>query len=156
MKLLRLSLCAALALSLVSGCSSSSTTGGTTTQTSGPRSEKSADDEAKKLIAKLGTLSDKEKQEQGPQIAAQILTLRNQVSEQTRKEIDWLLSIAETRSETDAISRTTASDSATPTTANRAPRRAEAADSQPPERAPAAVTTTRPDPELAPQPREMK
>lgn len=162
MKFLQLSVYAALGLTLLGGCGSSSTTAPSSTpQSTGPRSEKSPDDEMNELMVKAMTLSPAEKKEQGPAMLARMMELRSKVSDETRKRLDGLMFAANTES-SGIISRTSESsrqaDSAPVRNPTASRDRSEVANEVPPtagNRPPTALDTPPAiSPEVLPQPRE--
>jgi hypothetical protein len=66
-------------IAFISGCSSSTTT-----------AAKTPDDEVHELIAKVKSLSEADRNVQGPAISARIMALKDKVSDSTKKEIDAL------------------------------------------------------------------
>jgi hypothetical protein len=122
-------------IAIVAGCSSSTTTG------------KSPDDQVHELIAQAQSLSEEQRQVQGPGIAAQIKALRDKTSDATKKEIDTLMySIA--RVQGDADKKLTPSVNTI-----------DVSNSAPETIVPEGDSATKPaskGPELAPTPREVK
>jgi len=137
---------ALLFLSLTAGCSSSSTSASTSGSSSGARSEKSPDDQVKDLLAELKALPEKERRDKGPIIGAQIMGLRDQVSESTRKQIDFLMNALVTVETGSNTATATRADSGR--TVNRA---TAAADPSPENETPRPV-----GPEVLPPPRQEK
>lgn len=161
MKFLQLSVYAALGLTLLGGCGSSSTTAPSSTpQSTGPRSEKSPDDEMNELMVKAMTLSPAEKKEQGPAMLARMMELRGKVSDETRKRLDGLMftSIDQSAGASRTAEASIRSDSASIRIPTASRDRSEVANEVPPtagNRPPTALDTPPAiSPEVLPQPRE--